>query len=365
MTDLHDLVALRDRVVSQRETLHRLAADATHDQRWGSHLAGLERPNAFHLERQGRSPEKLRAKRPRGAAAVYGMDRRGELVAMHREERPGTSTLDWFRIDERDSVWFSQDSGTVEVARKLLDGSRLVGVMTYLSDLNWSVERYFHDDAGRLTDIEVEMPDVIAHIERNESRTGQQRYVLEYDERGELLLMELVAAPRNVPVYARIDGALETGLAHVRTDLVDWLSDHLPSVGTLGAIRAVALHYDAETPLPPALELLPSTAEGALRKRLAGLEWLNPAEWNDAGHEVALPANLGQRARLLGLAARAKGKERRPRALLHEIARELNGRRLGGTGELADDFFAYAIDVGAEHLEEDLERSVPDDQLPG
>lgn len=347
--ELKELAGLHRRHARADEHVPRSVAQQVVEERWASDRVHLEEIRLLwaHRQRDDPRPPRLTSKRSRGSTKLYGFDQAGKVITARRWYDSDRVDFDWYR-DGDDAVWFFHGYG-VRVGRVWRDGDRVVSAGVYSHEGSWSVEHYHWSGDGFLSEIEIHASDAIAW-ERGEraTRTEHLDVGTEGDE-----VTEIVDRDSGRVVFAQPTAGLDRKLRAAQTELAAAVTRAVDELNTESPVRAVALRYDEERPLPPDVEVL-LVSEAKQLEPSEYVQPLNPEEWH-ASRVLSLPEALsGELARITAELS-ARDDEARGRQLLVEVARSLNHSRRN--------IWVFALELNGESLDAELAESLAESQL--
>ncbi|MDP8909677.1 MAG: hypothetical protein M3N47_11315 [Chloroflexota bacterium] len=358
--------------------LRRACEAAVVQWQWAAEGSSLHRPQPLYRERHGLGPPKLLDKPPLSARheQQYGLDANGEITVAREYVGPGAFREE-LRVRRGDVVvgyrWM-ETGEPAEVNIAWYTDGRMQSYITIWPQISTApdmphgslIERY-EWDGDRLNAIHTEtviafngvppLPES-AEIRASYDVAGRLVELGEHSDRGAKVLYRGADA---MPSMAQLHRLVEDRLVQLLPALI---SEHV-----VEPIYCLALHYDAEWPLPP------NVAVGTARERRAWMQDIEDAEtlrltvWNPAEFSSYRGENLGGRplreldadlARALdAIPERSPDSHEHGRGTLNRVAQRLQQIDWQTIAPVTDDFVVFAVDYELTHLEENLRHSVP------
>ncbi|MDP2711310.1 MAG: hypothetical protein Q8O56_08825 [Solirubrobacteraceae bacterium] len=365
-------------LLERREDLRRACERAVVRWQWAAEHSDLHRPQPLYRERNGLRLPRLLDKPPSSPQNEqrYGLDANGEIVVAREYVGPGEYREE-LRVRRGETVigfrWMETgEPAEVNIARCV--AGRMQSYVTIWPQIAPAadmphgslVERY-EWDGDRLDAIHTEtviafadMPALpeSAEIRASYDTAGRLVELREHSDRG---TKTLYRAPDVGPPIAQLRRSVEDRLVELLPAL---LRDHV-----VEPIYCLALHYQAEWPLPP------NVAIGVERDRRAWIQQIHDSEmlrltvWNPAEFSSYAGESLGGRplseidvdlARTLdAIPENCAEAARQGRVTLNRVARRLQKLDWRSICPVSDDFVVFAVDFELVDLEDNLRFSVP------
>lgn len=361
--------ALRQRweaVLGRRDVLEAEAEGRVRRWIWTTPNSVRWRFQPFYGERTGERAGRILDAVPERLEEVdaYGYDEDTRLVLARLYRRPA-GAYDVVVVEHDGprswTAFFNQKGQPIRVGLIERDDSgRLAAVTEYQEewgDATWWQERYVCAD-GRLSEIHKRHDEEGAPDQERARWAAGERELLEFDEHGTLTAIRNESPGlESTYVYRRLEfrrsaAAALRDLERALPGAVEFALARVPGLRPF----ALALQYDAEFPVPPALVVGTRDDCAALRERDPDHDyWLNPAEWRG---ELPLALEpFGVEPAVVAATIGREEAEDQARSALNRAARRLNR---SPPQRFADDPpVVFAVDINLEHLEENLRAALP------
>lgn len=364
-------------LLEKRVELRRACEGAVVRWQWAAENSDMHRPQPLHRERHGLPlPQLLHTPpSPPRREQQYGLDAAGEIVVA-REHVESEGCREELRVRRGDAAigfrWMETgEPAEVNIARYA--AGRMQSYVTIwpqiaaASDMPHGslIERY-EWNGDRLEVIHTEavigfadmpaLPDE-AQIRASYDATGRLVELREHSDRGAKVLYR---GPDVGPSMTQLQQSVEDRLVELLPAL---LRAHVAE-----PIYCLALHYQAEWPLPPNIAVGIERDRQAWIQRIRDVETLRLTVWNPAEFSSYAGESLGVQplrdidadlAHALDAIPDSIEARQQGRATLNRAARRLQKLGWRSIAPVVDDFVVYAVDLELTHLEDNLRVSVP------
>lgn len=367
--------ALRD-LADRRSELRAASEDEVVQWRWAREGSDLQRPEPLYRERYGQPAPLLLADPPvePHTEHEYGFDAAGHIVVV-REHMGTEGFREELRVPRSETVvgyrW-SQAGEPLEVNIARFSGGKIRSYVVVwprsVEDAlhGWTAERYAYD-GDLVFEIQTESDIALGDAPLDE---GPKRIRASYDALGRVReVREHSDSGEKVLYRARGTGpSMGKSLRHVEDRLVETVPRIVRERGGDEPIYCLALHYQAEWPLPPTVGLGLDRDRQAWMRRIDDSETLKLTLWNPAEfrsyRDETVTRDLTKIDPALARAIdaipdTAEGAADLARTTLNRVARRLQHLDWRTIAPVTDDFAVFAVDYELVHLDDNLRQSVP------